>query len=173
MGGARHTNQQFSSSSFRFPYDRTIRSLWLQACGLNEETDDVKNVCICSLHFRAEDFSPCSSSRRLKKDAVPSVNVKNKKVELIKETLQNEAVVMKNGFEFVVSCVQDSGSGVAAEDFIDETSIVKVEPETEEEVLEKQVKLETDEEDVESDDISSTDLRLIDNDGKFCLLTFP
>ncbi|XP_044736725.1 uncharacterized protein LOC123298697 [Chrysoperla carnea] len=61
-----------------FPKDLEIRQKWLNALNLTNK-DDVSCTYVCSLHFTADDIERGSdlSKSRLKKGAVPSVNISN------------------------------------------------------------------------------------------------
>lgn len=41
---------------YRIPKNATIRTAWIQFCGLKEELDDISTVQICSKHFTQNDY---------------------------------------------------------------------------------------------------------------------
>lgn len=116
-----------------------------------EETDDVKNVWICSLHFRPEDFLPTSSDkmRRIKRDAVPCLNVPETKqfsltsrrkyttanrnfsvlsVTDVSNEDNSETNTINPEFEFVISTQIHNADGFD-QNFFDETNVkIKEEP---------------------------------------------
>ncbi|KAL1496973.1 hypothetical protein ABEB36_008014 [Hypothenemus hampei] len=74
-----------SVSLHKFPRDDDLRKQWIKFCKLNEHTDDVRNIKLCSNHFK-EDSSmgyPCTGyPKLLRSNAVPSLyfNKKEKTV---------------------------------------------------------------------------------------------
>ncbi|KAL1493952.1 hypothetical protein ABEB36_009631 [Hypothenemus hampei] len=72
---------------FRFPKNEDLAKQWVSACGRKDEIN-LKNACVCSLHFDDKSvdiplkhkllkYSP-RSSRILRADAVPTINIPKK-----------------------------------------------------------------------------------------------
>lgn len=62
---------------FRFPKDPT-RLAWIRFCGLDEATDDVTKLYLCSAHFLASNYThpqakEVGSMLKLKPGSIPSI----------------------------------------------------------------------------------------------------
>lgn len=69
----------------RIPKDATVRSKWIEFCGLNEKFDDISKVLICSKHFASNDYLEPKAKEldnylKLKSSAIPS-NVPGQEVQ--------------------------------------------------------------------------------------------
>lgn len=59
----------------RFPKDTDKKNKWLEALNM-KNWSPCKTVAICSAHFKEDDYEPHLLSKRLKKYAIPYVNIK-------------------------------------------------------------------------------------------------
>lgn len=59
---------------FRFPQDLNKKNKWLKALNLKDWCPP-KSAAVCSAHFRKEDYESHLECKRLKKDAIPFVNI--------------------------------------------------------------------------------------------------
>lgn len=66
-------------SLHKFPKNPVLRNKWIQACDLSL-SDDLRYICICSLHFDADNLDRGNQFQTrctLKSNAVPSIGVPN------------------------------------------------------------------------------------------------
>lgn len=97
----------------RFPQDAKTRRLWIQACNLCEETDDVNNLLLCSAHFVPANYTP--GTNRLQHGVVPSVKIPGKlpvvetKVEVAEqyEFVELSAVAADDNAEYALDLADD------------------------------------------------------------------
>lgn len=57
------------------PFDVAKRTRWLDLCKISHRKLQDKSVYICGLHFKPEDFSESKERSRLKRTALPSLNL--------------------------------------------------------------------------------------------------
>lgn len=75
---------------YSFPKNPVIRQKWINACGLSIN-DELKYIFICIFHFAPEDVENGNemAKARLKKGAVPSINVPNPNDSDADETIES------------------------------------------------------------------------------------
>ncbi|KYN06208.1 hypothetical protein ALC62_02847, partial [Cyphomyrmex costatus] len=105
---------------YRFPKNENLRKQWLHACRLSIK-DDVRNVYICSDHFRNDDYRDNRGLLRtmslLKQGLVPSINIPNPSVNIDANQVELQST------ENVNICLNESSMNVNADVGIMETQI--------------------------------------------------
>ena len=90
---------------FRFPKDKAMAKIWIHKCRRNDKFN-ITNSYICSKHFTADDYkrnfqhellqySP-KNSKKLKEDAIPSLNLPYNLNEVAGETSREERQKIRN-----------------------------------------------------------------------------
>ena len=58
---------------FRCPKDYTLRKMWIEKCGINEDAPEIEisAIRVCSTHFELDCFTNTALKNRLKPGSVP------------------------------------------------------------------------------------------------------
>ncbi|XP_018578578.1 uncharacterized protein LOC108916766 isoform X2 [Anoplophora glabripennis] len=91
-------NTKYTLTYHRFPKNIETRLLWIKACNLNENIDDVSALFICSLHFAIDDYVDLSAKQfggltRLKPGAVPQTKLITNKLPSLRTCISKQELV--------------------------------------------------------------------------------
>ncbi|KAJ8932474.1 hypothetical protein NQ314_014633 [Rhamnusium bicolor] len=91
-------NAECTLTYHRFPKNIDARLLWIKACNLNENTDDVSTLFICSKHFAVDDYVDSNAKQfggvtRLKPGAVPRTKFITNKLRSLHTCVSEQELV--------------------------------------------------------------------------------